>query len=71
MTLLADLTALLGPSHVITGPDLARYTADWTTHYTAAPLAVVRPGTGHWPVANPTADTTVRKDECARAALLG
>ena len=44
MTLLADLTALLGPPHVITGPDLARYTADWTTHYTAAPLAVVRPG---------------------------
>ena len=42
--LIADLTALLGAAHVITGPDLARYTADWTTHYTAAPAAVVRPG---------------------------
>ena len=44
MTLLADLTDLLGAPHVLTGTDLARYSADWTTHYTAAPLAVVRPG---------------------------
>ena len=44
MTLITDLTALLGPQHVITGSDLARYAADWTTHYTSAPLAVVRPG---------------------------
>lgn len=44
MTLLADLTAALGPSHVITGPDLERYRRDWTTHYTANPMAVVRPG---------------------------
>ena len=43
--LIADLTGLLGAAHVITGPDLARYTADWTTHYTSAPLAVIRPGT--------------------------
>ena len=43
MTLLSDLTALLGPANVITGPDLARYTHDWTTHYTAAPIAVARP----------------------------
>lgn len=44
MTLLADLTAALGPSHVITGPDLERYRSDWTTHYTANPIAAVRPG---------------------------
>lgn len=44
MTLLVDLTAALGPSHVITGPDLERYRRDWTTHYTANPMAVVRPG---------------------------
>ncbi len=43
MTLLSDLTALLGPGNVVTGPDLARYTHDWTTHYTAAPIAVARP----------------------------
>lgn len=44
MTLLADLTAALGPSHVITGPDLERYRRDWTTHYTSNPVAAVRPG---------------------------
>ena len=44
MTLLADLVAALGPAHVLTGPDLARYRADWTGHYTANPVAVVRPG---------------------------
>ncbi len=44
MTLLSDLTTLLGTRHVVTGPDLARYAGDWTTHYTAAPIAVVRPG---------------------------
>ena len=44
MTLLADLTDLLGPAHVLTGTDLDRYTSDWTTHYTSAPLAVARPG---------------------------
>lgn len=44
MTLLADLTAALGASHVITGSDLERYRSDWTTHYTANPIAAVRPG---------------------------
>ncbi|GLS87498.1 oxidoreductase [Cypionkella aquatica] len=44
MSLLTDLTAALGPSHVITGDDLARYRSDWTTHYTADPVAVARPG---------------------------
>ncbi|KAF0172365.1 MAG: FAD-binding oxidoreductase [Rhodobacteraceae bacterium] len=44
MTLLVDLTAALGPAHVITGPDLDRYRSDWTTHFTANPIAAVRPG---------------------------
>ena len=43
MTLVADLAALLGPAHVLTGPDLAAYCSDWTGHYTARPLAVARP----------------------------
>ena len=45
MTLLSDLTTLLGDANVVTGPDLARYTADWTTHFTSSPIAVARPGT--------------------------
>ncbi len=43
MSLLTDLVAALGPAHVLQGSDLARYRADWTGHYTADPLAVVRP----------------------------
>jgi len=43
MTLVADLADLLGPAHVLTGPDLAAYCRDWTGHYTARPLAVARP----------------------------
>ena len=41
--LLAALTELLGPAHVLTGADRAAYLSDWTGHYTADPLAVVRP----------------------------
>ena len=44
MSLIADLAAALGPAHVVTGPDLARFRADWTSHYTADPVAVARPG---------------------------
>ena len=44
MTLIADLSDLLGPAHVLTGPDIERYTSDWTTHYTSSPAVVVRPG---------------------------
>ena len=44
-TLIDDLTALLGPAHVLTGADRAPYCGDWTGHYTADPLAVARPGT--------------------------
>ena len=43
MSLIAELSAALGPAHVLTGADLARYTGDWTTHYTSNPVAVVRP----------------------------
>lgn len=42
-TLLTALTELLGPAHVLRGPDRAPYMSDWTGHYTADPLAVVRP----------------------------
>ena len=43
MTLIADLQALLGASHVLTGGDRAAYTSDWTGNFTADPLAVARP----------------------------
>lgn len=45
MTLIADLTAFLGSSHVLTGTDTDRHSHDWTGKYRARPLAVVRPGT--------------------------
>jgi FAD/FMN-containing dehydrogenase len=44
MSLLSDLSAALGPSHVLTGEDLARYRHDWTQHYPSNPCAVARPG---------------------------
>ena len=44
MGLIAELTARFGAGHVLTGADMARYVGDWTGRYTAAPLAVVRPG---------------------------
>ena len=44
MGLIAELTARFGAGHVLTGADTARFVGDWTGKYTAAPLAVVRPG---------------------------
>jgi FAD/FMN-containing dehydrogenase len=44
MSFLNELSAALGAAHVITGGDLDRYRSDWTSHYTANPVAVVRPG---------------------------
>ncbi len=44
MSLLADLTAALGPAHVLTGEDMAKYRHDWTLHYPSNPCAVARPG---------------------------
>lgn len=43
MTLIADLVAVLGPSHVLTGLDTARHARDWTGKYTSNPMAVARP----------------------------
>jgi FAD/FMN-containing dehydrogenase len=43
MTLIAELTQALGAAHVFTGADCDRYARDWMGHYTAKPLAVVRP----------------------------
>lgn len=45
MTLIADLAAALGASHVLTGADIDGYRGDWTHHYTSNPIAVARPGT--------------------------
>lgn len=44
MSLIQDLTAALGPAHVLTGDDLAKYRHDWTLHYPSNPCAVARPG---------------------------
>ena len=43
MTLLAHLTTLLGPAHVLTGGDAARYSRDWLGNYHWTPTAVLRP----------------------------
>lgn len=45
MSLIADLKDAIGADQVLTGADLARFRTDWTTHYTADPVAVARPGT--------------------------
>lgn len=44
MSLIADLTTLLGPAHVLTGADTARYASDWMGTYHGSPVAVARPG---------------------------
>ena len=43
MALQDDLVAVVGPAHVLTGADAARYRKDWTGKFTANPVAVVRP----------------------------
>ena len=43
MTLISDLIAAIGAAHVLTGDDRARYVSDWTSQYTANPVAVARP----------------------------
>ena len=35
--------AIVGPAHVLTGAETARYATDWTGKYAAAPLCVLRP----------------------------
>ncbi len=44
MSLIADLTTLLGATNVLTGPDMARYAQDWMGNYHGSPIAVARPG---------------------------
>lgn len=43
MPLIAELTALLGPAHVLTGADAATYGHEWTGKYHWQPRAVLRP----------------------------
>jgi FAD/FMN-containing dehydrogenase len=43
MTFLAELQALLGAGHVLTGEDTDSYTLDWRGRYRGRALAVVRP----------------------------
>jgi FAD/FMN-containing dehydrogenase len=44
--LLARLSAIVGPAHVLTAPDETRsYAVDWRKRYSGRPLAVVRPAT--------------------------
>ena len=44
MSLVADLKALLGEAHVLTGADLAKYRHEWSGHFHPDPCAVARPG---------------------------
>ena len=41
----ADLTAITGAAHVLTGPDTLKYQTEWSGHYHPEPAIVVRPGT--------------------------
>ena len=43
MSLIPALKALLGETHVLTGPDTARYAQDWMGNYHGTPIAVARP----------------------------
>lgn len=43
MTVLDQITAVIGAAHVLTGADAAPYGKDWTGAYTSTPLAVLRP----------------------------
>ncbi|MBM7069474.1 FAD-binding oxidoreductase [Actibacterium sp. 188UL27-1] len=43
MDLISKLARALGPAHVLTGDDTAKYASDWTGTYVGAPLAVIRP----------------------------
>ncbi|MDN5787152.1 FAD-binding oxidoreductase [Pseudorhodobacter sp.] len=45
MGIIQELRTLLGANHVLTGADRAGHVKDWTGHYTADPLAVLRPAT--------------------------
>lgn len=42
--LTADLAAAIGSAHVLTGPNMTRYSRDWMGRYEGQPVAVARPG---------------------------
>ncbi len=42
-TLLTEISAEIGPAHVLTGADMAPFVHDWTGVYTSTPVAVVQP----------------------------
>ena len=44
MALIETLTQIVGAGNVLTGGDTAKYGTDWMGHYSAVPMAVVRPG---------------------------
>ena len=43
MDILAEMRALLGDAHVLTGSDAAAFGHEWTGHYHWTPMAVLRP----------------------------
>jgi len=43
--LLSQLARIVGPSHVLTGTDAARYGCDWAGRDQGVPIAALRPGT--------------------------
>ena len=45
MSALDRLAAILGPQGLVRGPDMDRWTRDWTGTYPSTPLAVARPAT--------------------------
>ena len=43
--LISDLGQIVGPRHVLTGTDMARYSSDWLHQYQWQPRAIIRPAT--------------------------
>lgn len=41
--MIEKLNAIVGPDHVLTGDDIARWRSDWMGQYVSDPIAVVRP----------------------------
>ena len=44
MSIIDNISAIIGKNRVLTGSDAAPYATDWTGNYTGMPLAVLRPG---------------------------
>lgn len=60
-SLLAELSAIVGPAHVLTGAETAKYRTEWSGHYHPDPAAVVRPGS--------TAEVSAVVKSCAKAGV--